>query len=68
MQELARRAVACKGWRWIHKRRLLRRTGWHVCECDGCKVRARTEAEFRALADALHCPATVAECREVSNG
>ena len=53
-----------------HKRRLLKRTGWHVCEHDGCKVRARTEAEFERLANGLRCPADVQDVRawEVDHG
>lgn len=47
----------------LHSPRLLKRTGWIVCERDACKLRARSAEEFARLADALPCPATVADVR-----
>jgi hypothetical protein len=47
-----------------HKPRFLKRSGWWVCECDGCKVRARTEAGFLALADRFWCPVSVRDLKD----
>lgn len=44
-----------------HNLRLIKRTGWWICEHDRCKLRARSKEAFDLLAKQVQCPARVDE-------